>query len=95
MKPQTLVATVQGHEHDMTLNKQAEKRATPASNYWLQNIARKNVLPFNSNSSYVLYRNVMDYGATGVASLEALVLCLMASSRFHGLLLIDSPQATE
>ena len=49
----------------MILKAKAEKRATPPSTYWFQNIQRKNVIPFNTNSSYVLYRNVMDYGATG------------------------------
>jgi len=60
-----LASTEAIREHDMILKAKAEKRATPPSTYWFQNIQRKNVIPFNTNSSYVLYRNVMDYGATG------------------------------
>lgn len=36
-----------------------------SSSYWVANIARNGVVAFGSDSSYAVYRNVMDYGATG------------------------------
>ena len=42
----------------------ASKRAT--SSYWMANIKRQGTAPFNSNSGYEVFRNVMDYGAKGM-----------------------------
>ena len=33
--------------------------------YWYENIAHQGKAAFNSNASYVVYRNVKDYGAKG------------------------------
>lgn len=38
---------------------------TTTSTWWFANIKRQGTVPFNSNSSYVVYRNVADFGATG------------------------------
>lgn len=45
------------------LSMEVSKRAT--SSYWVANIARNGSPAFLGDSSYTLYRNVMDYGATG------------------------------
>lgn len=41
------------------------ERAGSPSSWWYANIQRRGTVPFNSNTSYVLVRNVMDYGAFG------------------------------
>lgn len=38
------------------------KRATP---YWMETIAKEGKVPFGGDSSYVVFRNVKDYGAKG------------------------------
>lgn len=39
--------------------------SSSSSSYWLANIQRQGTVAFGSNSSYQIYRNVKDYGATG------------------------------
>lgn len=43
----------------------AAQATSAACSYWYANIAHQGVAAFNSNSSYKVYRNVMDYGAKG------------------------------
>ena len=45
-----------------------------ASSYWYQNIAHQGISAFGP-SGYVVYRNVMDYGATGNFNLPAFATC--------------------
>lgn len=37
-----------------------------ASTYWVNTITRQGTVAFGSNSSYDIYRNVMDFGAKGM-----------------------------
>ena len=46
-------------------NPQASAPSSSSSTYWVANIQRQGTVAFGSNSSYTIYRNVMDYGATG------------------------------
>src|SRR3977135_1235192 len=39
--------------------------AQAASSYWLPNINHNGVSPYNSDSSYVVFRDVTKYGAKG------------------------------
>jgi hypothetical protein len=41
------------------------KRQAPTGTYWMQNIARKGIVPWGDDSTYAVFRNVRDYGATG------------------------------
>lgn len=40
------------------------KRAT-AGTYWMGSLARKGIVPWGDDPSYVVFRNVLDYGAVG------------------------------
>jgi hypothetical protein len=42
-----------------------EGRQTTGSTWWFANIPRQGTIPYGTNSSYVLFRNVKDYGAMG------------------------------
>ncbi|KAJ5544399.1 hypothetical protein N7513_006963 [Penicillium frequentans] len=44
------------------------KRAS--SSYWMANIKRQGVAPFNSNADYQVFRNVKDFGAKGDGSTD-------------------------
>lgn len=44
--------------------------AASASSYWVSSITRQGSAPFGGNSSYTIYRNVKDYGATGDGSTD-------------------------
>lgn len=39
--------------------------ASPSDPYWLETIDHQGTSPFNSNSSYQVFRNVKDFGAKG------------------------------
>jgi hypothetical protein len=41
------------------------KRYGSGGPYWMSQIKRQGKVPYGANSSYVLWRNVMDYGAKG------------------------------
>lgn len=44
----------------------ATKRAVAAAGtYWMGSLDRKGTVPWGDNSSYVIFRNVLDYGAVG------------------------------
>lgn len=43
---------------------EVSKRA--ASSFWMANIKRQGVAPFNSNADYKVFRNVKDFGAKGM-----------------------------
>lgn len=46
------------------------KVAADASSFWLEDIKHQGLAAFNSDpSSYVVFRNVMDYGAKGIYTL--------------------------
>ncbi|KAJ6109080.1 hypothetical protein N7486_001314 [Penicillium sp. IBT 16267x] len=47
---------------------EVSKRAS--SSYWMANIKRQGVAPFNSNANYQVFRNVKDFGATGDGSTD-------------------------
>lgn len=42
-----------------------ERQTTDGSTWWFANIKRQGTIPYGSNASYVLFRNVKDYGAVG------------------------------
>ncbi|ROV99133.1 hypothetical protein VMCG_06572 [Cytospora schulzeri] len=44
--------------------------ASTGSSYWVADIARNGVVPFGNDSSYAIFRNVMDYGAKGDGSTD-------------------------
>jgi len=53
-------------------NKVSTKRTTSvSSSYWLANIARQGSVPFTSDSSYTIYRNVLDFGADPTGSTDS------------------------
>lgn len=39
--------------------------STTGSSYWVADISRNGAVPFGNDSSYTIFRNVMDYGAKG------------------------------
>ena len=41
-----------------------------ASSYWVGNIKRQGVAPFNSNSDYQVFRNVKEFGAKGEPEMD-------------------------
>lgn len=43
----------------------ATTNVATTSSYWLASIKRQGTIPFGNSSSYVIYRNVMDFGAKG------------------------------
>ena len=44
----------------------ATKRAVAAAGtYWMQSLARKGTVPWGNDPEYVVFRNVLDYGAVG------------------------------
>lgn len=45
------------------------ERAT-SSSYWVANIDRQGTVPFGNNTQFKVFRNVMDYGATGDGSTD-------------------------
>ena len=44
---------------------QSSSSPSAGSDYWVANIQRQGTVAFSSNSSYQIFRNVMDFGATG------------------------------
>ncbi|KUI56286.1 Glucan 1,3-beta-glucosidase [Cytospora mali] len=44
--------------------------ASTSSGYWVADIARNGAVPFGNDSSYAIFRNVMDYGAKGDGSTD-------------------------
>jgi glucan 1,3-beta-glucosidase len=46
-----------------------EKTTAATSSYWVANVKRQGTVPFVKNSDYKVFRNVMDFGATGKLSL--------------------------
>ncbi|KXH55455.1 LysM domain-containing protein [Colletotrichum salicis] len=40
-------------------------RRAAAGSYWMESIIRKGVVPWGDDPSYTVFRNVLDYGATG------------------------------
>ncbi|KAK3896383.1 pectate lyase superfamily protein-domain-containing protein, partial [Staphylotrichum tortipilum] len=46
-------------------SRRVTRRQAPTGTYWMQNIARKGIVPWGDNSTYAVFRNVRDYGATG------------------------------
>lgn len=46
------------------------RAAAAGSSYWVANIARNGAVPFGNDSSYAVFRNVMDYGAKGDGSTD-------------------------
>jgi glucan 1,3-beta-glucosidase len=48
----------------------ATNRKTPAaSSYWVANVKRQGTVPFVKSADYKVFRNVMDFGATGKSPL--------------------------
>jgi glucan 1,3-beta-glucosidase len=43
-----------------------------ASTYWYESIAHQGISAFGASNGYVVYRNVMDYGAKGMFACSAL-----------------------
>ncbi|KAF7967644.1 hypothetical protein HWV62_33633 [Athelia sp. TMB] len=50
--------------------RQEQARAAQASSYWLGSIDHNGASPYNSDSTFVIYRNVKDYGAKGDGSTD-------------------------
>jgi glucan 1,3-beta-glucosidase len=51
---------------------EVSKRAS--SSYWMANIKRQGVAPFNSDSDYKVFRNVKDFGAKGMFGTRSLIM---------------------
>lgn len=41
------------------------RRLAPAGTFWMEGLARKGSVPWGDNSTYAVFRNVRNYGATG------------------------------
>ena len=48
-----------------TASNELEVVKRDTSSYWMANIKRQGVAPFNSNPKYQVFRNVKDFGAKG------------------------------
>ncbi|KAF7973095.1 hypothetical protein HWV62_16194 [Athelia sp. TMB] len=46
------------------------QRNTESSTYWLDNIQHNGASPYNGNTTFAIYRNVINYGATGDGSTD-------------------------
>lgn len=57
-------------EADVKPNANVTRRAATAGKgaFWMQDIARKGTVPWGDDPKYVVFRNVMDYGAVGDGS---------------------------
>ena len=55
-----LVAEVQARG-----NSTRKRAAAATGTYWMQGLARKGTVPWGDDSSYIVFRNVLDYGAVG------------------------------
>jgi glucan 1,3-beta-glucosidase len=62
--PVTAPVTPVNHVLDTT------QRTSAASSYWVANVKRQGTVPFAKSSDYKVFRNVMDYGATGDGSTD-------------------------
>lgn len=54
---------------------------TSSCTYWLDQITHQGVAAFNSNSSYVVYRNVQNYGAKGKPSNKRIIRTMLNEYR--------------
>ncbi|KAM3501681.1 hypothetical protein MY11210_009307 [Beauveria gryllotalpidicola] len=55
-------------EADLNTNRGNWTRRAAAAGrgtFWMQNIARKGTVPWGNDTSYIIFRNVLDYGAVG------------------------------
>jgi hypothetical protein len=48
-----------------TTGNAAERAVAAAGTYWMQSLARKGTVPWGNDPEYVVFRNVLDYGAVG------------------------------
>jgi glucan 1,3-beta-glucosidase len=46
---------------------QAPASSAPSSSYWVSTITRQGTVAYGSDSSYQVFRNVMSFGAKGMA----------------------------
>lgn len=44
-------------------------KTSAASSYWVANVKRQGTVPFVKSADYKVFRNVMDFGATGKSPL--------------------------
>ncbi len=61
-KAAALVAEANGVAKYQNVTKRA---AAATGTYWMQDLARKGTVPWGDDASYVVFRNVLDYGAVG------------------------------
>jgi polygalacturonase len=52
-------------EADNISSNVTRRAAAVGGSYWMQSIARKGTVPWGGDPSYVVFRNVLDYGAVG------------------------------
>lgn len=45
---------------------ETSQKTSAASTYWVANVKRQGTVPFAKSADYKVFRNVMDYGATGM-----------------------------
>jgi hypothetical protein len=71
------------------------RRQAPTSTFWMENLARKGTVPWGDNSTYAVFRNVRDYGATGNGVTVSLECCIPSAPRPAGILMTDrAPRTT-
>lgn len=66
--PASLVGAVPVSPHVHHHKVLVAARPSDSSNYWVANVKRQGVVPFGSNANYQVFRNVKDFGATGMYS---------------------------
>ncbi|KYK61874.1 Pectin lyase fold/virulence factor [Drechmeria coniospora] len=60
-----LVAEADLHAKTGNWTKRAVAPAAGKGTFWMQHIARKGTVPWGDDPNYIVFRNVMDYGAVG------------------------------
>lgn len=65
-----LVGLVNAFPMPQELEATAEVATAASSNYWVANIKRQGLVAFGNGTDYKVFRNVQDFGAKGMYSLQ-------------------------